>query len=80
MSDHYPASEDIDAEYAEVDDLFENEALQQDAINKGYLKPAIGGTQPFQASTFNPSIGRDKYTPSKEPFNLFSTKPNEQDI
>lgn len=71
MSVPYPVSEDIEAEYVEVDDLFEDEALQQDAVIKGYLKPVNGGSRPLQSGAFNPAIGRDKYIPSDEPFTFF---------
>lgn len=80
MSDHYPASEDIEAEYAEIDDLYEDEALKQDAVNKGYVPMLAGVFVKTTGIVFNAAFGREQYTPATEAFTHFRPIPIETSI
>lgn len=80
MSDHYPASEDIEAEYAEIDELYEDEALQQDAVNKGFAHRLKGIFVKQGVGEFDPSFGREQYVPATQPFTHFKPIPIEQSI
>lgn len=80
MSEHYPASEDIEAECLATDDLFDDETMRRDAEVKGFLKNRGRGQATGQPSEFDPSFGRDQYTPATEPFTHFRPIPIEQSI
>ncbi|MDG9918199.1 hypothetical protein N7645_15020 [Pseudomonas juntendi] len=69
MAEHYPASDDIDLDLAEIEELWKNEALLQDAIDRGIL--SLKKTKAANQNTFDPSIGRELYKPSETPFSHF---------
>lgn len=69
MSEHYPASEEIDYELAEIEELWNNPALLQDAISRGILSLRNVGASNQDA--FDPSVGRELYKPSETPFSHF---------
>lgn len=69
MVENYPASDRIELLLSEIEDLWSNPALLQEAISMGIL--SLRGFPASNQEVFDPSVGRELYEPSETAFSHF---------